>query len=462
MRLSLLMFMGILSVYVHAQVGGSVDAEYADFCMVDSVGVGDVTRFVRLINIATGDVKDFDPVAGTLYTPTGTLITCEQWDLREGNRDPLEDLYADCQCIYTISQEDNKVLTITGGATQTYTVAFQEVVRRQCGGQSVAVVTHRDTLTETAPISSSFNLQYAWTFTATGQYVDQVDVRAYSGGSQQVISIDLNPSTVQASYPSLTLNTADFSWDGSNGDDMALAWETVIDHAISTSVGASVNDVSTVGFSGSSTVSIRTQLMHQPNEPYIILPQQGDSDISYSSTIPGNLIGFGQGSASLITSTSNYTEHCTSINEERVGLYLTWNRTTPLSLSPIININTSPRPAQSTLQAFCDVPPAVCAELSSDPVTLGGECVETCSDVLNVAGHLLVSDEETTLAASTYNSVSILVNAGTVGVIIDGQRVDYPANYTTSWSASNGKLLANSIRIDATASGAEATITYVK
>ncbi|MEM9261342.1 MAG: hypothetical protein AAGA62_17000, partial [Bacteroidota bacterium] len=121
MRLSLLMFMGILSVYVHAQVGGSVDAEYADFCMVDSVGVGDATRFVRLINIATGDVKDLDPVAGTLYTPTGTLITCEQWDLREGTRDPLEDYYATCQCTYTISQEDHEVTQIRGGANQDYT-----------------------------------------------------------------------------------------------------------------------------------------------------------------------------------------------------------------------------------------------------------------------------------------------------------------------------------------------------
>jgi hypothetical protein len=412
-------------------------------------------RFTRLVNIATLEKVDIDPVAGTAYTFTGTLLTCEAYDLREGLRDPLEDLYEDCQCIYTISQENNRVLSIAGAGTQEYTVEFQKVVRRQCGGQATQVVVLRDTLTKTSAIPPS-RLQYGFDFSNVGQYLDQVDLRGYAGGQVVTISIDLNPSTVQASYPALTLNPSDFSYNGSNESEMAAAWLVVITEAISNAIGTPVNTFETSG--ASSQVNIFTHLHHLPLEPYVILPRSVDGDFSHLSTIPGNPITLGISSQGLITD-AVFQSECGPINAERSGSYLTWDENTPLSILPILEVFTSPRVSTSDPQSFCDVSPAVCAALAVDPVEVSG-CVETCSDVLNIAGHLPIADIDTTLQAGEYNSISIYVTQGPVGVTISGQRINYPSGWSTLWSAEPGKLLSNSFGFSAV--GGEAVISFVR
>lgn len=450
-----LLFLSVLCTCARAQVGSRVDAEYASWCMVDSIGVGQVVRFTRLVNIATMDVVDVDPIAGTAYTVSGTLLTCEAYDLREALRDPLEDFYEDCQCIYTISQENNRTLSIAGGATQEYTAEFQKVVRRQCGGQATQVVVLRDTLTKTAPIPAS-RLQYGFDFTAIGQYLDQVDLRGYAGGQVVTISIDLNPNTVQASYPNLNLEVTNFFYDGGNASEMAVAWLEVITEAITNTIGTPVNTFETSG--GNSQVNIFTHLHHLPLEPYVILPRPVDNDYSFQSTIPSNPIILGNGTSGLITD-ATFQSDCGPINEELSAIYLTWDENTPLSILPKLEVFTSPRVSTSDPQSFCDVSPAVCAELAPDPVTLS-DCVEICSDVLNIAGHLPIADIDTTLQAGEFNSISIYVTQGPVGITIGGERVNYPAGWSKNYSAAPGKLLSNSFGFSAV--GGEAVISFVR
>jgi hypothetical protein len=457
MRVLLTMiFLSVFCTCARAQVGGSVDAEYASWCMVDSIGVGQVVRFTRLVNIGTLDVKDISPVSGTAYVVSGTLLTCEAYDLREVLRDPLEDFYEDCQCIYTISQENNRTLSITGGTTQEYTAEFQKVVRRQCSGQAVPVVILRDTLTKTSRIPASSRLQYGFDFQATGQYLDQVDLRGFASGEQVTISIDLNPSTVQASYPALTLDPADFSYNGANETDMAAAWLVVITEAIENQIGTPVNLFQTSG--GNSQVNIFTHLHHLPIDPYVILPRPVDSDYSFQSTIPSNPIILGNGSGGLITDVT-YQSECGRINEEVSGFYLTWDENTPLSLLPRLEVITSPRVSTSTPQSFCDVSSAVCAELAPDPVTLS-DCVDICTEVLNIAGHVGLADVDTTFTADTYNSISIYITKGPVAVTISGHTIVYPTGWSTLWSAAPGKLLSNSFGFSAV--GGEAIISFVR
>ena len=149
-------------------------------------------------------------------------------------QDPLEDLYEDCQCEYFSSQENHRVKEIRGGATLAYDVEFQEVVRRRCSGQASPVVVFRDTLVKTQPIGSPA-LQRFWTFTEAGQYIDKVNVRVYTGASSAtVITLDYNPNTVQTTYSGLTLDPADFTYDGSNYQAMNEAYRLVMDEAIGT------------------------------------------------------------------------------------------------------------------------------------------------------------------------------------------------------------------------------------
>ncbi|SER16169.1 hypothetical protein [Neolewinella agarilytica] len=450
-----LLFIGILCTCVRAQVGNRIDAEYVSWCMVDSVAPGQLVRFKRMMNMATLDVIDIDPVLGNVYASTGTLFTCEDFDLRTSLRNPLDDLYEDCQCEYTITQENHRVTAIRGGVDQEFDVEFQEVVRRRCEGQVNGVTVHRDTLTHTQAISANTRLQYLWTFTAPGQYVDQVDLRLYnSGSSSSVISIDLNPQTVQASYPALTLDPDDFEFDGGNATEMAAAFLLVLNEA----VPSTVNAVTTSASFGNN-VSIFTQLLHEPAFPYVTQPRPGDADYLITATTPNGLVGLNTPAIGATTNTNNYNEECEGIFTSEFAIYVGYDRLFPLELQPELDINTSLRAQNSNETAFCDVSPAICAELTPDPVILS-DCVDICSDVLNLPGHFPAADVDTTLTAATYNSISIYVTSGPVGVVLDGERINYPTGWSTAWSAAEGKLLQNSIRIDAT--GAEAIISYVR
>lgn len=447
----------LLCTCARAQVGVSVDQEYVQWCMVDSLP-GGVVRFQRVLLVASRDVIDIG-ADGSPYTPAGVTLTCEAYDLRETTRDPLEDLYDNCECIYTTSQEENRTLSIEGDTTQEYTVEFQEVVRRRCGSQTIGTVVSRDTLTRTQAIPATMLVSYGWTFTATGQYVDRINLRGYASGTVRSVVIDLNPSTVQSSYPSLTLDPADFSYNGSNISDMAAAYLVVVNSAVEDAFGTPVNTITTFG--NNSTVSIRTQLMHEPPEPYVITPRPGDADYSVVSTVPNGTIGLGYQGGSLVTRTNDYTEECETIFETRTGQYLTWSQDTPRDLLPISTVTTTQRPNESNISAFCDVSPAICDALTPDVITLGGECIETCSDVANVGGHQGIRDEDITYEAQEYNSVSVWVTSGSVGVVLDGVRINYPAGSITSWSAQEGKLLQNSIRFDAS-DGGEGIISFVR
>jgi hypothetical protein len=423
--------------------------------MVDSTDAG-VIRFTRVVNVTTLGVLDL-AVDASIYNVTGTVMTCDQYDLREANRDPLEDLYGDCQCLYTISQQDNRVIDITGGVTQSYTVEFQEVVTRQCGDEDVGVVVHRDTLTSTQSIPPVSTLSYGFTFSAPGEYVDEITLRGYAFGSELALNVDFNPATVQATYPGLTLDPADFTYDGSNVSEMAIAYALVLNEAATEAYGLPVNSLTAVG--SNNIVSIKTQLLHQPPEPYVITPRPGDADYNVVTTIAGGVVAFGSSTSGLITRTSIYSEECESINEEKTGLYLTWSSATPRDILPRLSPSITPRPEQSTITAFCDVSAAFCDAITPDQVTLVG-CVDICSDVLNIGGQMPIAGIDTTLSAATYNSVSLYVTAGPVGIILNGVRINYPTGWSTLWSAQGGKLLQNSIRIDAT--DAEAIITYVQ
>ena len=396
--------------------------------------------------------------SGAAYTVSGTLLSCEDFDRPAPTRNPLDDFYEDCQCQYTIKQENNRVLSIQGGTTQTYTVEFQEVVRRKCGGQEVGEVVHRDTLTKTAPIRTSrFRQQLGFSF-APGQFVTRFNLRAYNSGPS-IISVELDPNTVQSTYPSLTLDPADFTFNGSNIADMAAAYHTVLTHAISQAVGTPVNNINAeVSFGSSTGINIFHELLHEPTGVYVIQPRPGDAD--YLVGFPFSPIVFGIGSPGETTRTNDYTEECETIWETRSGSYMQWDQNIPFELVPRLMPAMNPFVfSGDNLSTFCDVPPAICAALAMTPVEIDG-CVEICSDVMNIAGHQPVANETVTLDPYTYNSVSIFVTQGPVGVTLDGQRIDYPTGWSTAWRAQEGKLLMNSIAIDA--AGGQAVVSYVK
>lgn len=444
----------VLCTCVRAQIGARIDGEYVEWCMVDSLPTGQVVRFTRILSLSTRDVIDVGS-DGSIYTAAGVQLTCSAFDLRETVRDPLEDFYAGCQCEYTIGQEDHRVTEIRGGNIQEWEVEYQEVVRRTCSGQATGFVVHRDTLSKTVAFSpTGSRLQFGWTFSAVGQYVDQVNFRYYtSGTTTSTISIDLNPNTVTTTYPGLGLNVADFEYDGSNLAAMAAAYQVVLDNQVTGTTNAI-----TASFVNN-TLSIFTELKHEPLFPYVTQPRPGDADYLVTATTTNGAVAIGNPGFGTATVTSNYSEECEIIYTSEYGSYIFYSQDTPLELQPRLDVTTSLQAQNSNETAFCNVSPAICAELTPDPVDLGG-CVEICSDVLNVAGQLPVADIDTTLTANTYNSISILVTAGPVGVVLNGQRINYPAGWSTLWSAQDGKLLQNTIRIDAT--GAEAIITYMK
>ncbi|MEM6772101.1 MAG: hypothetical protein AAF597_16110, partial [Bacteroidota bacterium] len=250
-----LLFVAFLCTCVRAQVGARIDGEYVEWCMVDVLGPDQVISFTRVLSMTTKEVIDIGS-DGSVYLVVGNPQTCEAYQVAQITTDPVNDLFEDCQCVYDISQEDHRVTDIRGGSIQEWDVEFKKVVRRRCGDQVLSTVVFRDTLTKTETISSSVQLQYGFNFTTPGQYVDQVDLRYYTGTtSTNTISIDLNPNTVTASYPSLGLDEADFEFDGSNLNEMAAAYQVVLDNQ----VPATTNNVSALAIS--STLSIFTQFL---------------------------------------------------------------------------------------------------------------------------------------------------------------------------------------------------------
>ncbi|MEO0627476.1 MAG: hypothetical protein AAFY91_10860, partial [Bacteroidota bacterium] len=395
----------VLPQVARSQVTVTTDVEWAPICMVDSLANGDIVRFTRIINLVTLESLDIDPVAGGLYTVAGTVLTCETWDLLQ-IRDPLDDLYDNCQCIYTITQEGHRVIDIRGGATQEYDVEFQEVVRRRCAGQETGVVVHRDTLIETGDITTSWSTSQTLSFNTSGQFVDDFNVIVWTSvGTQTTLTVDLNPATVQASYPSLTLDPADFEYDGTNAVAMAAAYQTVFQFAVQDQAGGATTNTITCFESFGTSVVVRTNLLHDPNFPYVLVPTNDLSEYLIIAS-SGVSITQGTGAASLATRTNDYTEQCETIFTREVEVYLRFSSATPLNLQPNLDPQPAIQTAASNPTAFCDVSPAICAEFIDPPQVIDG-CIEVCSDVLNVAGQLSANASTVILEADTYNSVSI-------------------------------------------------------
>ena len=64
-----LLFLSLSATYssLASQVGARLDAEYFDFCLVDSIGPGQVVRFTRLVNIADPPGEGHRAVGGGLH-----------------------------------------------------------------------------------------------------------------------------------------------------------------------------------------------------------------------------------------------------------------------------------------------------------------------------------------------------------------------------------------------------------
>lgn len=441
---------------LRAQVGVRVDGEYVEWCMVDVLGPDQVISFTRVLSMTTKEIIDIG-TDGSIYLVVGNPQTCEAYQLEQVTADPLADFYADCQCEYVISQENHQVIEIRGSTDQDYTVEFQEVVRRQCSGETTSQVVHRDTLTKTVAFPPTSQLQYGFNFTAAGQYVDKVQLRYYTaGGATNTVVVDLNPATVQTSYPALTLSPADFEYDGSNLAAMATAYNLVLGEA----VGTITNFVNALAIG--STLSIFTGLLHEPDFPYVTQPRPGDADYLITSTIPNNLVVLGNPSFGTTTNTSNYAQECEVIFTAEYGSYVVYDPANPLQLQPNLNVSTTLQAGSSSPTAFCSVAPEVCAEVTPNPVTLSS-CVSIC-DTVDVAitsmpidtcgastqAHQQYTGTSGTLSAATYASVTLSVTDGTVAVTIDGTTIDYPAGLTASWSATNDcDRLTESFTIDA-------------
>jgi hypothetical protein len=476
-----LLFGLVLCTGVRAQVGVAMDAEYVDFCMVDSLVSGELIRFRRLVNVATLQVVDINPLTGSEYTPSGFLRTCEEvaqdrmMTTPEEPYDPVQDVYSDCNCNYTISQENHEVTAIRGGTTQNYTVEFQEVVRRLCSGEVEAQEISRQTLSVTKAFEVNDRYDYNITY-GIGDFVSKVNFLRYPAGSTtaQLVVVDLNPATVTSTYPGLGLSAGDFSYDGSNLSDIAVAYNTVLDFVFP---GAS-NRVE--AYVAGSLLAISTQIKHEPSGEYVILP--GPQDVNYQLT--GTAINNNQPSQTvyghgLTTNTTNYETGCGTINTSRVGIYFTWLPTAPRTIVALANPNPAILSGFSNPSRTCDAPPALCALLDTEDVNLAS-CVTICDtvtttiidtltvtvmDTLSVRiienqdtcitatqqGHQQLSNTTGNLLADTYNSVSLTVISGTVSVSIDGVSIDYPAGLSLDWSAPNPcDRLSQSFTIDAT------------
>lgn len=445
--------LALLPAILCAQATSSVDAEYISICLVDSLSSGQVNRFERLILVSTRATIDIDQT-GSIYTPTGTVLTCEEYDLSQLLSDPISDLFPDCECTYTISQENHQVINQNVEPADFFDVNFLSVVRRQCDGQAEADIIQIDTLSESIRIASGNQNIYDISFAQNGDFVDQMDFRVYtSASSSQTVSVDLNPSTVVASYPALTLNTADFSFSGSNEGDIEDAYRQVINYAITQAAGSAPQvDVGVTSESG--LVSIRQYLRPVPDFPYIISPHPLDADFS---VITGNSATFSyrQLEESYQTSTATYSEQCGDIVSVQSSSFLRWDRLVPLTLLPHLSASGVTYPGANNPSVTCAAPNELCATLNTQ-----NGCFDPCSEILNIAGQAIVNNESTTLEAGVYNSVSIYVAEGPVQITLNGFSVNYPQGRVIAWGAAPNKSLKNSITIDAT--GGEAQISFVR
>ncbi|MEL6394031.1 MAG: hypothetical protein AAFR97_14905, partial [Bacteroidota bacterium] len=345
--------------------------------MVDSLATGEIVRFERLIVLTTLESIDIDPLTGSPYTVAGTLLTCADYDLNLSTTDPLEELYPDCQCAYTIGQDGHRVTEIRGDTFQDFTVEFQEFVTRRCGEQVTATEIYRDTLTQTGSLDN-MTMSFGWTFTAPGQIINSVNLRVYrTSGIPSQVAIVLDPELVETVYPGLVIDTADLRYDGSNTAAMAAAILAVAQFAVEQVDGPTINTITTQG-SGNS-VFLRTELLHQPNYPYVTQPRPGDADYFQSSTIPGGTVALAVSGKSLNTSTTFYAEQCQPIRTLESGDYIFYDPATPLDLQPVLNVETSIFSASSTPTIFCDADPAFCANFAPGNVTVSG-CIELCTD----------------------------------------------------------------------------------
>ncbi|MTB49825.1 hypothetical protein [Lewinella sp. W8] len=466
--LTLLLF-GIVCTCVRAQVNGAVDAEYTDFCMVDSLPGGQLVRFRRLVNISTLEVKDINPVTGGLYTVAGTLFSCEEKDAARIENDPLTDFYENCQCTYTSSQQDHRVIEIRGGLDQDYTVEYQEVVTRKCSSESSPVVIFRDTLIRTDPFRTTNRIEYQIEFTP-GQYVDDLNVRRFLTGQTtgNIIIIDLDPATVQATYPGLTLNAADFTYDGSNLAAMATAYQTVLDHVFPTTV----NQLSVSFDDFLDLVIISTQYMHEPTGTYVILPGADDLSFGVSGTASLNGNGIVTYAHGLTTSTSDYPTSCgETINTVESAPYFFFDPLEPRTIQTLIGVDPAVVTPLSNPFATCDAPPELCASLATSSVAVDG-CLTICDtvtvqvvDTVRVVitedqtdctgaqqqGHQQITNTTGIIPADTYHSATLIVLSGTVAVTINGVTIDYPAGLSTRWAAPDPcDFLSETYSIDAT------------
>lgn len=462
------LFFVALSTCVLAQIGAKTDAEYLSWCMVDVRPNGNVVRFTRILNVATLQVRDVNPLNGFLYSVRGTVSTCEEYDLEESTRGAYDDIYEDCQCVYSIAQEDHRVDQINGGADQTFRIGFNRVIRRKCGEGPDVVFSRTPQLSVNTP-SIRGEIKYTFSFNSVGDYIQDLDVRVYTpSNGVQNYTLVLDPNTVVAEYPTLNLNVSDFEYSGSNNAAMAAAYATVLQHVLDDNSGAVSNPWEVIPIGGGSVV-FSADLQHRPTGNYLLFPRSADAD--YAINISGSVTISEGLSWSNTTSDSDYETPCGLIDVKYTARYLDWNRLTPLDIIPRTGITASVIDQLSNPTRFCDADPQVCA----DAAQMGNDstCVSICDtvnvnvvnsattvEVANEAGHLPVDNTTATLSAGQYNSISIYVTQGPVGVTLGGQRINYPTGWSTVWSASPGRFLTNTISIDA--GGGEAIITYIR
>jgi hypothetical protein len=302
--------------------------------------------------------------------------------------------------------------------------------------------------------------------------VDDISIRVYTSAVVfTVITVDLNPATVQASYPALTLNAADFTFDGSNAVQMAIAYEQVVSHAVSLQLGGGVqvNELTTISLS--TGVSIQFQLHHAPLYPYALFTFSGDAD--YVAPVGTGAFLEGYGNANRSTETSSFNiESCGDIFTQEQGVFLDWEQSNPLQLVPNPSLTSTIIEGLSNAVRTCSASPAFCAELATSSVALDG-CITICDTLdvrmvpfdtlsvqvvampadtcgVKVPGHRRLTSFSDTYAADTYNSLSLTVISGTVSVTIDGITVEYPSGYSARWAAPDPcDRLSESFLIDA-------------
>lgn len=460
-RIGLLVLLLLSLTTIKSQVGNTTDVEYIEVCMVDSIGGNNSVRFLRIINPNTLSVIDIDPVSGTPYTILGTGITCEAFDLTQLQENPLDTLYENCECRYTISQENHRVAELLGGISQLARIEFDEVVVRQCADGTEAVEIYRQQIVEFGNINVINPRVYTQLTYNIGQYLSSTRFRLFSEvgtnqTNQLVVTVDFDPNTVQSSYPGLILAPDDFIYDGTNIIDMAIAYELVANHALGQAGVLSYPiDVIALG----NQIIINSSPRHRPELPHALLLTPDDPSFQLVRGNTGLGVSHVNGTGPFITRTSQYAAPCGTINTEQSAFYLRWDRETPLDILPIFGPTQTVNQVESNPTVFCEVSPEVCRELSPNPIDLDG-CVEVCSDVLNIAGHMALRDSVMNFTGASYNSISFYVTQGPVQVIVNGEAINYPSGWTGGWGAADNQLIQNEIIVDT--SEGEALISYVK